>query len=96
MRFQKSRRNIFLLEIEKLQKSLCYKFDKLVVCFTPTSKRTGHVAICGERKFVEDIHSDLKLLHKHFNPNLVTKIYKPGKETEDYLPRRLKHALDIV
>ena len=93
--FQKTRRSIYLLEIEQLQRSLCFKFDKLVVCYTPVTRKTGHVTICGEKIFVEIIYSDLVLLYKHFNTNSVNKIYKPGKETESYVLRQLKHALEI-
>ena len=66
MHFEKSRVNLFLLEIELLETTLCYKYDKLIISFKPINKRCGHVTLQGSPHAVRVIHDDILLLLKHF------------------------------
>ena len=96
IQFQKTRRNIYLLEIQKLNRILRYKFGKLMIYYDPTTKRAGNVYFRGNKLFVNSLYDDFSLLFKNFKNNSHCKVYKPEKEIEDYILRKLKHALEYI
>ena len=94
--FLKPRVNLYLLEIQKLETILCFKFNKLIICFTPSSKRYGNILFKGDKLFVNVIISDFKLLHKNFCHNSQNIMYKPEREIQDYQLCKLKYMLEYI